>query len=689
MQNKFNFSTEYRSRAIRTILSIIFFIIIYLITLILSFALVAALFYSSTMLLKLVQNGRLGFYIILLFLLLVFISIILLVFIFMFFFRKYTVDRSGWIEIFRDDQPKLFGIIESISKEIETNFPQKVYLGSGVEAMVFYDSNFRNLFIPSKENLMIGLGLVNSMSESELKAILAHEFGHFTQKSLNVYSYVYIENQIIYKMLIDEELYQTLLHKFLVVGRFSWIVIYYSRVIRWILRKAYEVVSKSYMALSREMEFHADEISARFAGSGPAVSALLRTGLAWDSFNYVWQFYYNHISDNIKAENVYPQHSYAMNQIGERYGVQFSKGLPQVKKSTLARFNRSKLIIINQWASHPSVDDRIKKLEELNIDSEVSGDSAWNFFINKEDIQKEITAKLFRNWQFSESPANLTIEEFIQKYSDELDKHSFNKKYNYFYDNRSISSFDIKLAIEKVGEDNFNNFSEVYSDANVDFIYQFSGLDYDIKTIESISKKEWKIESFEYDGIRYKTKESRQLLDKLLKQHETLHKQVNKLDIKIFKFFFKLSKLVGKDSELEKYYETYFYFVNEDKSNLQIYLDLIDSMQFIFRIHSFNQIRIKLEEMQGKENIFRERMKKLLSDENYQSILTTEQKEKFTKYLAKDWSYFNEQKYDQEELNILQEAIFQFYELCSRAPFYALKKLLDFQIEILGNENPA
>lgn len=689
MQNKFEFSTKYRSRAIRTIFAIIFFIIVYLFTLILSFTLVAAIFYSSILLLQFVEHNRSSIYIIILFLLIVFVAIILLVFIMMFFFRKFTVDRSGWVEIFKDEQPKLFEIIESISKEIETNFPQKVYLGSGVEAMVFYDSNFRNLFFPSKENLMIGLGLVNSMNESELKAILAHEFGHFTQKSLNVYSYVYIENQIIYKMLIDEEFYQTLLHKFLVIGRFYWIVIYYSRAIRWILRKAYEVVSKSYMALSREMEFHADEVSAKVSGSIPAVSALLRTGLAGDSFNYLWQFYYNHISENIKADNLYPQHSFVINQIAERYGVQFRNGLPQIRKETIARFNRSKLIIENQWASHPSVNDRVKKLEELNVDSIICNDSAWNFFINKEDIQKEVTNKLFRNWQFSESPTNLSIEEFILKYSDELENHSFNKMYNYFYDNRGISSFKIESVIEKVDIDIFNHFSEVYSDANVNLIYQFNGLDYDLKTIESISKGEWKIESFEYDGIKYNTKESSQLLDKLIKQHETLHKLVSELDIKIFKFFFNLSKLVGRNSELVNYYETYFYFVNEDKSNLQVYLDLINSMQFIYRIHSFNQIRIKLEEMYHKERIFRERMKKLLDTANYQSILTLEQKEKFTKYLEKEWSYFDGQNYNQEELNILQEAIFQFYELCSRAPFYALKKLLDFQIEIVENVNPA
>jgi len=123
MQNKFNFSPEYRSRAIRTIFAIIFFIIVYLVVLILSFALVAAIFYSAILLLQLVKHNSLGIYIIFLFILIVFIAIILLVFILTFFFRKYTVDRSGWIEIFKDEQPKLFEIIESISKEIETNFP--------------------------------------------------------------------------------------------------------------------------------------------------------------------------------------------------------------------------------------------------------------------------------------------------------------------------------------------------------------------------------------------------------------------------------------------------------------------------------------------------------------------------------------------------------------------------------------
>ncbi|MCW9064959.1 MAG: M48 family metallopeptidase, partial [Ignavibacteriaceae bacterium] len=333
MLKKQSYPVKYRSQAIRTIFAIIFFIIVYLVVLVLSIALVISLFYFSTKLIYYSDNNHLTIYSIVLFLFVDFIAIVLAVFIAMFFFRKSSVDRSGWLEIDKEKQPKLFELIGSISKEIETNFPQKVYLGIGVDAMVFYDSNFRNLFFPSKENLMIGLGLVNSMNESELKAILAHEFGHFTQRSLNVYSYVYIENQVIYKMLIDEEYYQTLILKFSqFTGKFMWIVIGYSRAIRWILRKAYELVSKSYMALSREMEFHADEISASVAGSLPAKSALLRSRLASDSFNYIWQFYYNRVSENIKSENIYPQHAYVMMKFAERFGVNIENNLPQITK---------------------------------------------------------------------------------------------------------------------------------------------------------------------------------------------------------------------------------------------------------------------------------------------------------------------------------------------------------------------
>jgi hypothetical protein len=63
-----------------------------------------------------------------------------------------------------------------------------------VNASVFYDSSFWSIIFPIRKNLQIRLGLVNKIIEQELKAILAHEFGCFSQRSTKVGSFVYDVN---------------------------------------------------------------------------------------------------------------------------------------------------------------------------------------------------------------------------------------------------------------------------------------------------------------------------------------------------------------------------------------------------------------------------------------------------------------------------------------------------------------
>ena len=486
-------------------------------------------------------------------------------------------------------------------------------------------------------------------------------------------------------MLIDEEFYQNLILKFVQIGRLSWIVIYYSRIIRWILRKAYHIVLKSYMALSREMEFHADEVSANIGGSFPAISALLRLSLAGDSFHYVWQFYHRNISENLKTENIFPQHKFVMNLIAEKSKLNFVNGLPQVTKELLSSFNRSKLVIQNQWASHPLISDRVKRLEQLNIDSNVSHESAWNFFMNADDLQKNITEKLFKNWQFSETPVNIEQKDFELRYTADVQKNSYDERYSYFYEYRDISRFDLNELL-KSDENIVNDFEQLYSENNLKLIFEFTGLTSDIKTIDSISRGEFDIDIYEYDGVKYKSKQSDELGKSLVKVHKEMYKNIVELDKNIFRFFYSKAKILGKEQELTAKYQTYFYLVEEDKNNLKIYLDLVNAIQFIYRVHSFSQIGIKMYEMKLKENIFRDQIKKMLDDENYKESLSDNRREKFQNYVNNNLIYFRDNKYDQEALKILEETIYQFYEVCSSAPFYSLKNLLDFQIEILDSQ---
>ena len=66
-----------------------------------------------------------------------------------------------------------------------------------VNAAVFYNESLLSLFLPASKNLVIGLGLVNRLNLSEFKAVLAHEFGHFSQSSMKLGTYVYTANRIL------------------------------------------------------------------------------------------------------------------------------------------------------------------------------------------------------------------------------------------------------------------------------------------------------------------------------------------------------------------------------------------------------------------------------------------------------------------------------------------------------------
>ncbi|MFY7942955.1 MAG: M48 family metallopeptidase, partial [Crocinitomicaceae bacterium] len=219
------------------------------------------------------------------------LGIFILIFLFKFLFKKHKVDRNHLYEIYEKDEPQLFSFIREIVNEVQTDFPKRVYLSNEVNASVFYDSSFWSMIFPIRKNLQIGLGLVNTISEQEFKAILAHEFGHFSQRSMKVGSYVYNVNQIIFNMLYDNESYDYLIQRWANTSRFfSFFVSIAVKIIegiQWVLRKMYEYVNVSYLALSREMEFHADEIAANVAGYLPLKESLRRMELAEHSYNLV------------------------------------------------------------------------------------------------------------------------------------------------------------------------------------------------------------------------------------------------------------------------------------------------------------------------------------------------------------------------------------------------------------------
>ena len=101
------------------------------------------------------------------------------------------------VEVTEAEQPVLFAFIRRLCQETGAPFPHRVYLVPDVNAAVSFHESFLNLIFPSRKNLIIGLALVNRLNLGEFKAVLAHEFGHFSQNSMRLGSYVYTANRVI------------------------------------------------------------------------------------------------------------------------------------------------------------------------------------------------------------------------------------------------------------------------------------------------------------------------------------------------------------------------------------------------------------------------------------------------------------------------------------------------------------
>ena len=68
-----------------------------------------------------------------------------------------------------------------------------------------------SLFWPTGKDLLIGLGLVNILNLSEFKSVLAHEFGHFAQKSTRLGGYVYTANRLIYDLVCGRDWFDNMI----------------------------------------------------------------------------------------------------------------------------------------------------------------------------------------------------------------------------------------------------------------------------------------------------------------------------------------------------------------------------------------------------------------------------------------------------------------------------------------------
>jgi Zn-dependent protease with chaperone function len=675
IKNKVKTSAKFKSEATKATLSILFFLLSYLLILMLAIGLAVACVVGGFLLITYNFNG----FTIMFGLALAGMGLLVLFFLLKFIFTSDKTDTSHYRLLQQKEAPALFEMIAELVKTVGTDFPKKVYLSSEVNAFVFYNSSFWSMFFPVRKNLLIGMGLVNTVTTTELKSILAHEFGHFSQSSMKLGSYVYQVNRIIFNMLYENDSFDKVLNKWASFsGYFAFMVAISLKIIKgiqWILKQLYTVVNKSYMGLSREMEFHADAIAANATGYEPLCNSLLRIPMASLAFENVLNFYY---SQNKRSQNYFPAQLYVLQWKAEQEKITLKDGLPQLFPDTRNLSTKAKLVYEDQWASHPSNEERIKRMVETGL-SEVQHVEApaIELFVDAIKIQEELTAQ----YESDPSAGYLEYEDFVSAFLDERANLALPQCYNGYYDGKNPSYFDL----EEAGVSNLGAASDLFNPEKVDLINHLNTLKQNHFTLQGIQNKSLSAKTFDYDGKRYSQKASGSLLKKLENEIMELEQTICMHDKHIYDTFLALEKSTQPNPLLKQIYQDFFAFDLQYDKWYQIYAKLSDRLHFVHQTTPIETIKLNLSYVKDTEIQFKQCIAELMEVEDSSQICSEELAEQLNYYKGETFYYFKSEQYHEENLSILFGALNNFLYLLQNVFEIKRRRLLNYQASLMNN----
>ncbi len=483
----------------------------------------------------------------------------ILYFLIKFIFENKSADRPGSLEVTEAEQPELFEFIARISEECGTEFPKHIYLSGDVNAAVFYDSSIKSLVLPVKKNLVIGLGLVNMLNLSEFKAVIAHEFGHFSQKSLRAGSYVYVANRVIYNMLYDNRGYGNILEHIAnvhgILAFFVNVTVKIVQGIQWVQQQAYKIVNKQYNYLSRQMEFHADAIAASVAGGNNLNHALQLIEFGNTAYRTTLGQYSKWYEEGIKATNVYRDQRTSAKYTALANKLPLKNELPVFNAGTHYAQSFRKVNIEDQWASHPTNEQREVALDKLNAVAAVVETPAWELFRQREDLERKFTNELYVDvkWKKSQSPAPDHLfedEERQAQLSFELPEF-----YNGYYTGRPITKFGtehVNVSAVKITD------VRAFLQHNAPLGRKRADAEVDIAMLNYITHNSKQIKKFNFDGSIYKAKMAETIKVNLENEAKKIDEQIADNDKLLFAYF---CQAAGKKGDAELVKEGYnFYF---------------------------------------------------------------------------------------------------------------------------------
>jgi len=431
------------------------------------------------------------------------------------------------------------------------------------------------------------------------------------------------------------------------------------------------------------MEVHADAVAASVSGSHSLGTALKRIELAASCYDITLQKCDEFYKQKKLSSNIYPQQKLVLQKIAEEYKLPLQNGLPQISDEFFNNSNNSRINYKDQWASHPSTGERIKYLDELAIPAEIMEESAWVIFSNKEQLQKQLTQKIYEAIELPEDAGTVDETEFENKLNMDTLQYSFPEVYNGFFDNRQITM----LEVNELKDDETAmpaTFEELFSAEHAALHKKINTSANDIEILKAIGDKRIDVKSFDFDGEKYSRAESASVIEKLETELTALKSLQEKLDRQAVQLFMNLSKKIAGTASLEltKSYESYFELRRKADEFLTQMNGMLDGLSPVFAGQSL-QIEI-IQSMisqlkRDHEPLFKQKLQYWISQQVFNDnpeLLT-----RINSFISSDYAYFGDTSFFENELNELHSLCNESWTAVNNYIFKQFKSILEVQLQ--------
>jgi Zn-dependent protease with chaperone function len=385
------------------------------------------------------------------------LAALLIAFLFKGFLKQGEGETSQNLEITEQEQPELFQFIRSLCQEIGCPLPPRVYLNHEVNAAVICRTSLLNLLVPPQKNLLLGLGLIDSLNLVEFKALLAHELGHFSQRTLRLDGYVWVAYQAIHNMVHARDRWD----RWVIRGfDMPWVSVIavplygLAELTRGLLKVAFRVLNAAHLALRRQMELNADLVAVSVTGSDAPVHLLLKSDFFQTCLQQCSQDLALAAEQGLFTRDLF----FHQQRTGDRLRAASAESnpgqppeLPSDVTLSVAVFQPGDRSTLAMWADHPSPYDREQNAKRRYFRSPQDDRPARLLFRGPEAVHEQVTRQFYRICLNLEPDELLSDPESVQTIIDEEQSGAvFDPRYQGIYDNRFLELADYDQLVHDV-----------------------------------------------------------------------------------------------------------------------------------------------------------------------------------------------------------------------------------------------